>query len=148
MITVVDRSAYLNGLIGIPWVANARGPDAYDCYHLARKVQLDLWRRELDDINVPSEPSWRYMINAIQNHPERQKWAEITPVPGNVHMIADGALVAMGASARSAHLGTWFSVERRILHVDNPDGVTFQDQSSLRAMGWHLLRFFEYIGPR
>lgn len=138
-----ERAAYLTSLIGKPWQANAKGPDAYDCYHLAAKVQKDMWGRSLPAVEVPEEPSWAWIIKTLEEHPDRVNWALQEDVLGKVH--ADGAMVLMAASRLPAHIGVWFRNERSILHVDNPDGVVFQDVPTIKAIGWQRLRFYEPV---
>lgn len=143
--TLEERYAELNRLIGMPWVANASGPDAWDCYHLTRYVQRKFWNREMPDIVVPNDPTWTYIIRTIEEHEERKNWREVPTIAGMPIRARDGALVGMAASTRPAHMGVWFSRDQAILHVDNPDGVMFQDIQTIKMMGWQKLRFYEPI---
>ena len=136
------RCGILSGLIGVPWRANAAGPDAYDCWHLSRHIELTLFGHVLPDVAVPDHPSWRWMIEAIETHPERIRWQE-TAQPHGLIMAADGALVLMARSDRPAHIGVWLAPERRIIHADQDQGVVLDQPSLLRAGGWRTLRFFE-----
>lgn len=136
------REQVLAELIGLPWRANARGPDAYDCWHLARHLQHTLFSRDLPSVAVPDHPDWRWMIAAIDQHPERKQWHEIPQTNGLI-TAADGALVLMARSDQSAHIGLWLVPERRIIHCDQGTGVVMEAPSMLRAGGWRTLRFFE-----
>jgi len=139
------RTSFLNSILGKPWVANAKGPDAYDCYHLAQYIQKTLFGREMPDIEVPADPTWGYIIDQIENNPERAKWREVPNSMFNIVKAADGALVAMAASQRAAHIGVWLKPEQLIVHTDKPDGVVFQDLTTIRAYGWQRLRFYEPV---
>lgn len=141
----VNRIATLNSLVGLPWVSNARGPDAYDCYYLVKHVQQEIFGRSLPEVDVPNNPGLKWIMEQIAQHPERRKWREAEMLQGFV-TAGDGAIVAMGAIERPAHLGVWFKAERAILHTDKPEGVVFQDLLSCRARGWQRMRFYEYIG--
>jgi len=48
-------SAYtwVNKYIGLPWLANGRGPDGYDCWGLVALVYKDVLGIELPDFYVP-----------------------------------------------------------------------------------------------
>jgi hypothetical protein len=110
-----------------------------------KHVQQVIFGRVMPEVEVPSDPSLRWVMEQIAKHPERVKWREADMLQGFV-TASDGAIVAMAASERAAHLGVWFKNERAILHTDKPEGVVFQDLLSCRARGWHRLRFYEYIG--
>jgi hypothetical protein len=139
----VFRYKILNDLLGKPWVANAKGPDAYDCYHLAQHVQRVIWNRTLPELEVPNSPDWKYIIRTIEESPVKKDWKEVPLVAGMPIKARDGALVVMAASVRGTHVGVWFEKERCILHVDKPDGVYFHDLMTLKMMGWQKLRFYE-----
>ena len=135
------RSATLSGLLGLPWLANASGPNAYDCWHLARHIQRELFGRDLPDITVPADPSWRWMIGTIETHPERKRWQESPQLNGLIKAV-DGSLVLMARSDRPAHVGVWLAPESRIIHCDQDMGVVLETPSMLRVGGWLRLRFF------
>jgi cell wall-associated NlpC family hydrolase len=139
---MIDRVAFVTGLIGKPWVANAKGPDAYDCYHLVQHTQRHLFNREMLDIHVPNDPTWKYIAKAIEAHPERANWEPITLTPTTYSKAPDGSIVVLGANRYGMHLGVWFQPENGVLHTDNPDGVVFHDLLTLRALGWQRLIFF------
>lgn len=136
------RAAVLSALIGLSWRANAAGPESYDCWHLARHVQRELFGRNLPDVSVPDHPSWRWMIASIEKHPERNRWQESPQLHGLI-TAADGSLVLMARSDRPAHIGVWLKPEQRIIHADQCAGVVLDQVAMLRAGGWRTLRFFE-----
>lgn len=141
MITT-DREEFLNDLIGRPWIRNARGPEAYDCYYLTALAQDKVFGRKFPELEIPNDPSFRWIARAIE---EQQRllfkdWKEIEQ-----RAMEDGALVLMGSSHRVAHLGTYFKPERSILHVDRPDGVMFHDLVTLGQYGWHKMKFYQPV---
>ncbi len=140
---MMERHDLLNQLIGLPWVANAKGPDAYDCYHLTRFVEHSLFGVEMPDVVVPADPGWKWIIDQIARHPERQRWQEVSYDYKSGNVPRDGSIVALGSTTQAAHIGVWFEPERSILHTDNPEGVVFQDMQTVRMRGWQRQRFFE-----
>jgi hypothetical protein len=140
-----ERSNLINGLLGRPWKANARGPDAFDCWHLAVWIETNLFRRDLPDVSVPQDPSWAWMIRAISTHPERGNWRSVPFDAMGLVTAGDGALVLMARSDRPAHIGVWLKGERRVIHADPNFGVVCDKLLDLRTKGWAKLRFFEPV---
>lgn len=139
----VDRAAFLKSMLNKPWQANAKGPDAFDCFHGFVHVQQALFGQHIDPIDVPSNPSWRWLIDTISAHPERERWAEVPCDPMGLVRAQDGAAVLMSRSNHPAHIGTWMAVERRVLHVDPKVGVVLEALIDLRTKGWVRLKFLE-----
>lgn len=87
---MTDRIAFLSDLIGRPYQIGSTGPDAFDCYGLARHIQAALY-----DVPMPELPfvaaTTRQQAEAMLNHAERQNWREIPE-----HEARDGDLVLMG----------------------------------------------------
>lgn len=140
---MTSRLQILQGLIGKPWVANAKGPDAYDCWHLAKHVQEVLFARSVPVVVVPDTPTWPWMIEQFTQHEELQNWVEVPYESGGIVRANDGAIVLMARHRQPAHCGVWLKQERGVLHCVEPDGVTFMDLVSLRYTGWAKLRFYE-----
>jgi len=135
----MDRTAFLRSLIGRPWSSSA------SCWHLAMEVEREMFGRDLPDVEVPSLPSWRWMIDSIEGHPERARWREVERGPHGLVTAADGALVLMARSNRPAHIGVWLRPEQAIIHADQGAGVMLELLTTLRARGWARLRFYEPI---
>lgn len=141
--TAPSRAQVLCGFLGKPWVANAKGPDAYDCWHLATAVSRALFGRELPNVEVPAAPTWPWMIQTIATHPERSRWRECKPGP--IVKAGDGSIVLMARLDRPAHIGLWLTPERRIIHADPSHGVVVEPPVDLGAKGWRRLLYFEPI---
>ncbi|MDF2622017.1 MAG: NlpC/P60 family protein [Xanthobacteraceae bacterium] len=137
---MIDRTAYLTSLIGRPWSRER------SCWALAQEIELDLFGRILPDITLPDALGWRWMMDTIASHPERERWCEVPPppVPGLI-AAPDGALVAMARADRAAHIGVWLAPERRVIHCDEAFGVQIEAAPALRAAGWNRLRFYEPV---
>lgn len=141
---MISRSEFLSGLIGSMWMPGASGPDAWDCWHLARHIEARLFGRILPHVHVPEAPSWPWIIAAIRDHAERDRWSEVVCPAGTI-TAGDGALVLMARSDRPAHIGVWLAIERGVIHCDARIGVTFQTPQMIRTAGWSRLHFFEPI---
>jgi len=132
-----DRIARLRALIGRPYVVGADGPDAFDCYGLARYVLGEIYGVELPTIaREAAEP--RATARAILGHPERVMWERVAPPQ-------DGDLVLMGnVDGRDFHLGVFVAdgARRLVLHTDAPTGVVADDWPTLLAKGFHNVRYF------
>ena len=140
----MTRDLVLRDVCYKPWSANAKGPAAFDCWHLARYLHRELFARELPDVEVPPDPSWEWMIESFDQHPERRNWAEVKSDSMGLTQAGDGAIVLMARSVRSAHCGVWLRPERLVIHADQAIGqVICEDLATLRARGWRRLRFYE-----
>ncbi len=139
----MDRNEFLSSLIGKPWRANAEGPDAFDCWHLAKYVMEKLYRIEIPHIEVPSNPDWKWMIEQFTNHDYKKQWNEIEQPKNGLLKASDGALCLMARFSQPAHIGVLCLPEKRVIHCDQRDGVIFQDLLTLRTSGWARLRFYE-----
>jgi cell wall-associated NlpC family hydrolase len=139
----MDRAKFIEGIIGVPYKKNAKGPEAFDCWHLTVFVESSMFGRSAPDIEMPEKANWAWMIEQFSTHEELRNWTEI-PQPSNglVH-AEDGAVVLMARNKQPAHCGVYFKQERRILHADETDGVMFQDIPTLKANSWARIRFYE-----
>jgi hypothetical protein len=140
----VTRNDVLLSTIGKPWVANARGPESWDCFHLARHIVRALGGRDLADVEVPHDPTWAWMIDAIGRHPDRPHWREVPAREGLVG-AADLAVVLMARLRVPAHVGVWLRAESVVIHADQDHGVVCDPLPDLRLKGWQRLRFYEPI---
>lgn len=137
------RELFISELIGKPWQANAKGPNAFDCWHLAVYVERYLFGRIAPEVVVPEHPTWPWMISQFKSHPELANWVELLqPATGQL-MVSDGAIVLMARNTQPAHCGVYLSKEGGVLHCDERDGVVFQDVLSLKCNSWAKLRFYE-----
>lgn len=134
MIAVSDRAAHLNALLGRPYRAGAMGPDAYDCYGLARHLQAVLYGRDLPVFQLPAEAGRFVVASAIAVHPERRRWT-------NVFHAVDGAIAVMARQDCGFHLGTFVALDGGlIVHTIEQTGVIAERpfQLSGPAGRWQL----------
>ena len=124
-------AAELTGLIGLPWVAGARGPDAYDCWGLFLAVQRQHFGRALPEIPVDAL-DLRAVLDAFTAHPERQRWQPVSAAE-------EGDAVLMRQSLYPVHIGVWLDIDGGgVLHAVRHAGVVFQTLAALNAHGWRI----------
>ena len=124
-------AAELTGLIGLPWVAGARGPEAYDCWGLFLAVQRQHFGRDLPEIPVDAL-NLRAVLDAFTAHPERQRWQLVSAAE-------EGDAVLMRQSRYPIHIGVWLDIDGGgVLHAVRHAGVVFQTLAALEAHGWRI----------
>jgi len=134
----MTRSEFLAPLIGEKWAWQSR-----NCWDFACHVERELFGRSLPQVTVPGDLSKRWVIEAIDAHPERGSWVEIKEGFSGLITAKDGALVLMAHRRLPAHIGVWLTPESRVVHCDEKNGVCFETPLALRQQGWKQLRFFE-----
>lgn len=136
-----ERERFISALVGKPWKANAKGPDEFDCWHLAQFIHRNLYQNVLPDVEVPPHVGWKWMIMQFTTHPEIQNWVE--RLQGQIVKAKDGSIVLMGHNKSPAHCGVWLAHERKIIHCSQDFGVIKQTVAELKACGWSRLKFYE-----
>lgn len=134
----MNRSQFLAGQIGRPWAWRDR-----NCWDFAVHVEREVFGRELPSVPVPSNLSKRWVLEAIEAHPERGMWQEVQQVPEGIVSAADGALVLMAHTMMPAHIGVWLRPEARVIHCSEQHGVCCDGVLALKQMGWKKMMFFE-----
>jgi hypothetical protein len=87
---------------------------ANNCWDFACHVERELFGRELPRVSVPSDQTTRWVLEAIERHPERAR--EAPDGPSGLVAAADGALVLMAHLRFPAHIGVWVKPEGRVIH--------------------------------
>lgn len=130
---------FVQRVIGLPWRENGYGPDAYDCWGLARACQREVFGRDLPVIDYPS--TLRAIVRMMEDHTVRDAWPE-TKLPTH------GDIVTMTAALHPHHIGTWLQLEGgRILHATEREGVMCSSLHHIRLEGFRSLRFHRYSSP-
>jgi len=130
MSTQVDANDIRN-LIGRPWIAGARGSEAYDCWGLFLEVQRTQFNRELPEIPVDAS-NIKKVLNAFSHHPERQRWQK-------VKQPTEGDAILMRQSRYPVHIGVWLDIDGGgVLHAVQHAGVVYQTLAALEAHGWRI----------
>ena len=122
---------YIRNLIGLPWVAGARGPKTYDCWGLFLEVQRSQFNHELPEIPVDAL-NVKEVLNAFSHHPERQRWQK-------VKQPTEGDAILMRQSRYPVHIGVWLDIDGGgVLHAVQHAGVVYQTLTALEAHGWRI----------
>lgn len=120
--------------VGIPWVAGAQGPNAYDCMAFFRHVQCSHFDIDVPEIIAPDYDDPSALSSMFADHPERQRW---TPIAKPIHGCA--VLVR-----RPMHVGIWLNLDGGgVLHCVRGAGVVFTSDSSWPASGFGRREYFE-----
>jgi cell wall-associated NlpC family hydrolase len=98
-------------LLGVPYVRGARGPDAYDCYGLAK----EMFRRAGNDVPDFDCPGSLEEIESLISDASR-KWRRV-PIG------TPGALLTFRVEGLGAHVG-FMMTNDRFIHAIEPMGVT------------------------
>ncbi|GAB4387210.1 NlpC/P60 family protein [Albidovulum sp.] len=126
-------------LIGRPWAAGGQGPDAFDCWGLARWCWRARFGIEVPEIAVDAA-DLRGVLAAFRRHPERRRWRA-------VEAPAEGDAVLMRQSRHPVHVGLWLAVDGGgVLHVVRGAGVVFQRPPELLAHGWRIAGVYRFGG--
>ena len=129
----------LTGLIGLPWVVGAAGPDAFDCWGLFVMVQRQCFGRHLPQ-NPVDATNLRAVLDAFNGHPERKRWQ-------SVDQPTEGDAVLMRQSRYPVHIGVWLEIDGGgVLHAVRHAGVVFQTLAALDAHGWRIEGFYRFTG--
>lgn len=130
---------WANQYIGRPWENGAQGPDAFDCWGLARFIQREHFARDLPAVDVDAMDILA-VAREIKGNGERTKWSL-------VDTQADGDAVLLAHARYPSHVGVWIDVDGGgLLHCVKGPGVIFSTLSALRLAGWGHIEFYRYQG--
>jgi hypothetical protein len=135
--------SFLVELIGRPYKKNAKGPEEFDCWHLAVHIQKNMFGRSAPEVEIPEKANWHWMIEQFTTHAELGNWVEILQPSNGIITASNGAIVLMARNKQPAHCGVYLERYRSIIHADEVDGVICQDIPTLKANSWARLRFYE-----
>lgn len=132
-----ERATVLSALIGRPWRARARGPEAYDCWGLVRAAALALsgWHLPDDD----ADPADLRRVSRLLTDPARRA-GMISQAGRPVAEAPDGAVVLLTRGAAVPHhVGLWLRPERGILHCCPTQRVVLDTLGHVAAAGWRIV---------
>lgn len=136
----VEELLFIASLMGKPHVPGAEGPDAYDCWGVAKTVQRELFHRELPSIKAPPTDI-RMLVAFVREHMARDQWkvAEIDR--------QNGQLVELAHGKHPFHIGVYLDIDGGgILHSLAGIGVAFDRPIVLTASGWRKFIYHDWIG--
>lgn len=124
-------------VLGKPYKSGAMGPKEFDCWGLVRYIQNEVFDRNIEMIDPPSDNVLE-LIKFIRNHPEHKNWVKSDkPVHGGV--------VEMSNSTHPHHIGVYLDIDGGgILHC-SVAGVTFDPLIILKCGGWRSFIFYDFI---
>lgn len=119
--------------IGLPWVAGAQGPDAYDCMGFFRHVQGKHFGIQVPQIIAPDPDDASALVALFNQHEERSRWPRIaTPEHGCAVIVH-----------RPLHIGVWLDVDGGgVLHCVRGVGVIFTSSEAWRLSGFGRREYF------
>ena len=124
-------------LIGRPWQAGGRGPDAFDCWGMVRFCWREHFGIEVPEIPVDAA-DLRRVLDAFRDHPERRRWRLVAEP-------REGDAVLMRQSRLPVHVGLWLDVDGGgVLHAARTIGVAFQRPGALDLQGWRIEGFYRF----
>lgn len=131
--------------IGKPWIAGARGPDAFDCYGLLYWIYPRHYGFQIPEF-VGVDAADHLAVRRAMRKEERakeQRWADwqLVATP------RDGDAVAMGGAETLNHVGLFLKLPEGsgILHCRIGAGVIFQTLSEAKhANGFSRTIFFRH----
>lgn len=121
--------------IGLPWVAGAQGPEAFDCMGFFRHVQARHFGIEVPEILAPNYDDPQALAALFGHHAERGRWTRVaTPQHGDAVLVH-----------RPLHIGTWLAVDGGgVLHCARGAGVIFTHHSAWPVSGFGRRDYFKH----
>lgn len=133
--------AFAREHIGKPWEAGAGGPDAFDCWGLARAAQDQIFETTLPEAGIAADEiaDLRKVIRAIGDHPARDRWIQaLTPKHGD--------LVTLAHHRYPSHVGVYLELDGGgILHTTREEGVSFDTEIVLKLKGFARAVYYRYV---
>jgi hypothetical protein len=121
--------------IGIPWVAGAQGPDAYDCMGFFRRLQGEHFGIAVPTIIAPDYDDPACLVQLFGTHEERRRWPRIDKPEHGCAVIIRNPL----------HIGTWLQIDGGgVLHSVRGVGVIFTHDAAWATSGFGNREFFRF----
>tara|TARA_B110000908_G_C10258955_1_gene457674 strand:+ start:522 stop:929 length:408 start_codon:yes stop_codon:yes gene_type:complete len=120
--------------IGIPWVAYATGPDAYDCWGLVVHCLKTHFNIEADRFSGVITDDHKSINRAFESEAGKKQWIEIDePI--------EGAVVMLSLKTRFFHhIGIY--TNGRVLHSRDGANVSLESISRLKQSGFKQIRYY------
>ena len=124
--------------LGRPWVADAHGPHAFNCWTFARHVQRVHFGRTLAVVDVLPDDDAAVRA-AMLHHPERDNW-RVTREP------VDGDLVMAPLYTGDTHIGIWTPVDGgKIVQCARGWGVVALTRDRMAMLGCIRPHFYHPV---
>lgn len=126
--------------IGLPWIKDAVGPDAFNCWTFVQFIEREHFGRELPDWLTDADKIMDVArsINEGLNGDTAKGWDA-------VECPAHGDVVLMAHSSFPSHIGVWLDIDGGgCIHCVRGSGVVFSSLTNLQLSGWGHLRYYRY----
>lgn len=131
---------WVNSYVGRPWVAGARGPDAFDCWGLLCDVYAKHYGIKLEHYAGVDPKDTRKVSRLLAAATDGQ------PLWKRLQTPSDGCAVAMSTGRAFHHVGVWLDLDKGIvLHAMDRLNVLAQSLSGLRSLGITRIEFYAYV---
>jgi len=121
--------------IGLPYLPNGRGPDAYDCWGLLRHIQARHFNTPMPEVPIGDAEATRQIFETKVNMGD---WVAV-----DMPRHGDGVLLRGG---RHPHVGVWLDIDSGgVLHAMENIGVIFSHPRALPALGFGRIKFYRIL---
>lgn len=130
----MTRSERIASLVGRPYRRGAIGPDAFDCYGLARHVLIDVFGVPERRLLIGSGADWSASLKAGRRGFRR------------VNLAHEGCLVLAGSASIGTHVGVVVASPAqpiRIMHaLEEAGGVVIDALHLFQFRGFNRVHFY------
>lgn len=120
--------------IGLPWKIDGNGPEAWNCWNLARYILLKYFDKEIPFVDLESDD-----VPALY----REKMDQGSWVVREKPEHGFGVLLKGGMHP---HVGVFLDIDGGgVLHSLEGAGVVFTPLSALRMLGFGNVKFYEVV---
>lgn len=137
VLTQTNTAQWPTRYIGMPWVAGAQGPNAFDCMAFFKHVQAEHFCVQVPAIIAPSYDDPAVLTALFKTHQEFAHWQRIArPQHGCAAIVH-----------RPMHIGVWLDMDGGgVLHCVRGAGVVFTPDATWRVSGFGRREFFAHAG--
>ncbi|MBX3488858.1 hypothetical protein [Parvibaculum sp.] len=114
----------------------ACGPDAFDCWSMARLIETHLFGRAMAEVDATAAPLKGMAARAMQ---AAGQWRE----RGSMERPGHGDGVLLTTPAARPHVGVFLDLDRGVVaHMDEHRGFSIESLPALKIQGYRSPRFF------
>ncbi len=120
--------------IGYAYAADGVGPEAYNCWHFFRHVELRQFARDIPAVLVPQ--GLIAQLKAFRAHPDAFGWRKVV----KPQKPASGDPVLMSHKDRPHHIGVYVAdiAGGAVLHCIETRGSVLSTMFHLETFGWNI----------
>jgi len=130
---------WVSEYVGLPWVAYATGPDAYDCWGLVVKVMQEHYGRSLARHLETTTNDRRAIHRTVAVEIATGQWEKL-------EAPKDASIVLLSLSKKFHHIGIWLDIDGGLLlHSFEGSGVCLSSYSQLVDSGFKRIEFWQKV---